>query len=104
MVLKRAAKVDRDLPTLRDIHTHNMRTLHGDEAVDFKMWTMLYMKYESMKESFNMEDVDASLIYFDLNPKAGPKIDINRRDRQARHHLLNIHVPIEIVRMVEDVD
>ena len=104
MVLKRAAKVDRDLPTLRDVNAHSRRPLTGDEAAAFKMWTMLYKKYEGMKENFNIEDVDTALIYFDLNPKAGPKIGISRRDRLARHNLLNIHVPIEIVRMVEDVD
>ena len=65
---------------------------------------MLYKKYEDMKENFNMEDVDAALIYFDLNPKAGPKIGISRRDRLARHNLLRIPVPIEIVRMIEDVE
>jgi hypothetical protein len=104
MVLKRATKVDRDLPTLRDVNAHSRRPLTGDEAAAFKMWRMLYKKYEDMKENFNMEDVDAALIYFDLNPKAGPKIGISRRDRLARHNLLHIPVPIEIVRMIEDVD
>jgi hypothetical protein len=104
MVLRRAAKVDRDLPTLRDVNAHSRRPLTGDEAAAFKMWRMLYKKYEDMKENFNMEDVDAALIYFDLNPKAGPKIGISRRDRLARHNLLRIPVPIEIVRMIEDVE
>jgi hypothetical protein len=104
MMLKRAAKVDRDLPTLRDVYAHNMRTLTEDEAAAFKMWTMLYKRYESMKENFDVVDTDAALIYFDLNSKAGPKIGINRRDRLARHILLNIDVPVDLVHMIENVD
>jgi hypothetical protein len=104
MVMKRATKGDRDLPTLRDLHNHGKKALTEDEAAAFKMWTMLYKKYESMKENFNVEDVDTALIYFDLNPKAGPKIGISRRDRLARHRLLGIDVPEDIVRMIEDVD
>ena len=68
------------------------------------MWKSLYAKYESMKENFNHEDVDAALIYFDLNTKAGPKIGITRRDRLARHRLLNIDVPQDVVDMIEGVD
>jgi hypothetical protein len=53
-----------------------------------------------MKEKFNMEDMDTALIYFDLNPKVDSKIGISRRDRLARHHMLNVDVHIEIVRVI----
>lgn len=106
MVLKRAAKVDRDrdLPTLRDLYKGSTKALTSDEAIAFKMWKELYKKYESMKENFNMADADAALIYFDLNPRAGPKIGITRRDRLARHRLLNIDVPDYIASMIRDDD
>ncbi len=68
------------------------------------MWKTLYNQYESMKENFNQDDVDAALIYFDLNTKAGPKIGITRRDRLAWHRLLNIDVPQYVVDMIEGVD
>jgi hypothetical protein len=102
--MKRAAKIDRDLPSLRDVYNHSRRSFTPDEAAAFKMWKSLYDKYESMKENFNHEDVDAALIYFDLNTKAGPKIGITRRDRLARHRLLNIDVPQDVVDMIEGVD
>ncbi len=102
--MKRAAKIDRDLPTLRDVYAHSRRTLTEDEAAAFKMWKMLYKRYESRKENFDVADADAALIYFDLNSKAGPKIGISRRDRLARHKLLNIHVPDDLVHMIENVD
>ncbi len=75
-----------------------------DEAAAFKMWTMLYKSYERRKENFNMDDVDAALICFDLNPKAGPKIGTSRRDRLTRHKRLNIDVPVDLVHMIENVD
>ncbi len=34
-----------------------------------------------MKENLNMQDVDTALIYFELNPKTCPKIDIDRPSR-----------------------
>ena len=102
--MKRANKIDRYRPSLRDVYNHSMRPFTPDEVVAFKMWKSLYDKYESMKENFNHEDVDAALIYFDLNTKAGPKIGITRRDRLARHRLLNIDVPQDVVDMIEGVD
>ena len=57
-----------------------------------------------MKENFNYDDVEAALIYFDLNTKAGPNIGITRRDRLARHRLLDIDVPQDVVVMIEGVD
>jgi hypothetical protein len=47
-----------------------------------------------MKENFNIEDVETALIFFVLNPKAGPKIGISHRGRLDRHRLLDIDVPI----------
>ena len=88
---------------MTDVRNHSKRSFTPDEAEAYKMWKMLYNKYESMKENFNFDDVDAALIYFDLNPKAGPKIGITRRDRLARHRLLNIDVPQDVVDMIEDV-
>jgi hypothetical protein len=102
--MKRATKVDRDLPSLRDVYNQSKRSFTPDEAVAFRMWKSLYEKYESIKENFNYDDVDAALIYFDLNTKAGPKIGITRRDRLARHRLLNIDVPQDVVDMIEGVD
>jgi hypothetical protein len=94
MAMKRANKIDRDLPTLRDVYNHNKKAYTPDEAPAFKMWKMLYTKYESAKENFDFEEVDNALIYFDLNPKACPKIGITRRDdRLGRHRLLGIDVP-----------
>ena len=102
--MKRGSKVDRDLPTLRDVYKHSTKSFSPDEAAAYSMWKKLYKAYESMKENFNSEHADAALIYFDLNPKAGPKIGITRRDRLARHRLLNIDVPADVVSMIEDVD
>ncbi len=102
--MKRATKVDRDLPSLRDVYNQSKRSFTPDETGAFRMWKSLYEKYESMKENFNYDDVDAALIYFDLNTKAGPKIGITRRDRLARHRLLNIDVPQDVVDMIEGVD
>ncbi len=102
--MKRATKIDRDLSSLRDVYNHGRRSFTPDEVVAFKMSKSLYDRYESMEENFNYEDVDAALVYFDLNTKAGPKIGITRRDRVARHRLLNIDVPQDGVDMIEGVD
>jgi hypothetical protein len=102
MVLKRATKIDRELPTLRDVYEHSVRSFSPDEAAAYSMWRKMYKAYESMKENFNSEDTDAALIYFDLNPRAGPKIGITRRDRLVRHRLLNIQVPAHLVSIIEN--
>jgi hypothetical protein len=104
MVLRRSTNVDRALLTLRNIYNDSTRSLSPDEAAAFKMWTALYKKYERNKENFDIQNTDAALIYFDVNPKAGPKIGITRRDRLARHRLLDIDGPEEIVRMIVDDD
>ena len=61
-------------------------------------------KVREYEREFYVEDVDTALIYFDLNPKASPKIGISRRDRLVRHRLLGIDVPEDIVHIIEDVD
>jgi len=65
---------------------------------------MVYTKYESVKENFNLKEVNDALIYFDLSSKVGPNIGISRRDRLARHKSLSIFVPQNVVDMIEDVD
>jgi len=102
--MKRATKIDRDLLSLRDVYKLSRRSFTTDEVVAFKLWKSLYDKYDSMKENFNYDDVDAALIYFDRNTKACPKINITRRDRLARHRLLNIDAPQDVVDMIEGVD
>ena len=102
--MKRATKVNRDLPTFKDVYNHNKKSFTPDEAIAFKMCKSLNDKYESMKENFIDRDVDAANKYFDFNTKVGPKIGITRRDRLARHRLLNIDVPQDVVDMIDGVD
>ena len=102
--MKRSPRVDRDLPTLRDVYTHNKTALTPDEAVAYTTWRVLNTKYENVKENFDFKEVDDALIYFDLNTKAGSKIGITRRDRLARHKSLGIFVTQNVVNMIEDVD
>ena len=102
--MKRVSRVDRDLPTLKDVRNHSKRAFTPDESAAYKMWRMLYTKYENEKENFDFKEVDDACIYFDLNTKAGPKIGISRRDRLARHKSLGIFVPQNVMDMIEDVD
>lgn len=97
-------RADRDLPTVLDLHINSVRKFTPDEAAAYEMWRKMYKAYQSMKENFDVKDTDAALIYFDLNPKAGPKIGITRRDRLVRHRLLDIAVPEAVAIMIEEQD
>jgi hypothetical protein len=104
MAMKRATKFDRDLSILRDVYNHTKKAFTSNEAAIFKMRKMLYNNYENAQENSEFKEVGSALIYFDLNPKDGPKIGIIRCNRLRRHWLLGIDVPPNAVDVIEEVD